>query len=54
MVKILNFFSLSDDKCVKKGEKLYMFPYMNTAGFYSAYGGPSFFPYLFMIKYRDF
>lgn len=54
MVKILNFFSLSDDDYLKKGERLYMFPLMDTAGFYSAYGGSSYFPYLLMIKYRDY
>ena len=54
MVKVLNFFSISDDEYLKKAERLYAFPIMNTAGFYGAYGGSSYFPYLFMIKYRDF
>lgn len=53
MVKVLNFFSLSDDEYVKKAERLYLFPYVNDAGFYGAYGGSFYFP-IILIKYRDF
>lgn len=54
MLKVLNFFSLSDDEYVKKAERLYAFPFTNAMGFYDAYGGSYYFPYLLMIKYRDF
>ena len=54
MIKVLNVFSLTDDKWIEKAERLYVFPFMNTAGFYGAYGGSSYFPYFIMIKYRDY
>jgi len=54
MIKVLNFFSLSDDEYLKKAERLYVFPFMNTAGFYGAYGGSYYYPYFVMIKYRDY
>lgn len=54
MIKVLNFFSLSDDEYLKKAERLYVFPFMNNSEFYNAYGGSYYFPYLLMIEYPDF
>ena len=53
MIKVLSFFSLSDDEYLKKAEKLYVFPFMSTAGFYSAYTGAPYYPYFIMIECPD-
>ena len=53
MIRVLNLFSFLDDDYMKKAEKLYAFPALNSIGFDNAYGGSSYFPYIIMVKYRD-
>lgn len=54
MIKVISLFSLLDDN-FKLGEgTLYYFPYLNGGGFYNAYGGSYFTPFLFISKVPDF
>ena len=53
MIKVLTLFSFLDDDYMKKAERLYAFPAMNSTDFNNAYGGSSYLPYIIMVKYHD-
>ena len=53
MTKVLTLFSFLDDDYMKKAERLYVFPAMNSSDFNNAYGGSSYLSYYILVKYRD-